>query len=301
MKKMVFSLFLSLLLTILGCGYTSNNTITSDTHHDCNCMADISRSVILVELPGIFNRASSFYSGLFHIYFTDRNYECVPIDLPYRDVPFSKVPAMELGKITLQDDAFFLVGRINYIKGKYPNSKIVLVGHSRGGLLAQMVAAELGDGIDAMILLCPAPPSGISSLSFSGVLTFAGLMKNGLSWRDTPIARTFEATCYGVLDDEMPKEEALAVHRGLVWESGQTFWQLVFDKPEVDDSKITCPILVIGGEKDRLISPSTAKKVADKYGADFALFNTAHYPFYKYEGREAVHFIDCWLKEKLAL
>lgn len=285
-------------LIFLGCSHVSSENNLLSISSDVEYNSGINKPVILIELPGIFNQATKFYEHP-NVFWSKNGYECRPIDLPLRNVLFRNTPPPGLGEITIQDDCQFVVKSIRAIISCYPGFSFVLVGHSRGGLLAQMAAAELGEEIDALVLIDPAPPAGISSISCTGLKAFWPLLNHGISWRNQPIRRSFDSTCYAVLDPSIPAEEAWKIHQGLVWESGRVFWQLAFDKPIIDQRLIKCPVLVIAGARDRLVKVSTAKKVAEKYGADFIAFDTAHYPFYREEGQKVISFVVQWLKIKI--
>jgi pimeloyl-ACP methyl ester carboxylesterase len=69
----------------------------------------------------------------------------------------------------------------------------------------------------------------------------------------------------------MPFESQKSIYDQFVFESGRAaseigFW--IFDSKKaarVDESKVTCPVLIIAGEKDRIVPASITRKVAEKY------------------------------------
>lgn len=266
-------------------------------HNDNNIglLDKISKKVILVLLPGIFN-TSTFYKALFIPYFSRKGYECHPIDLLYRDRAFNQTPYPKLGERTIQDDAAELSERIQVLAQKDTEAKIVLVGHSRGALLAQMVAEKLDGYVGALVLLNPAVPYGINSFSLSGLKTFLCLLKYGKFWRK-PVARSLHSLRYGVLDKDVTEQEAREIYKTQVWESGRIIWQLAFKKPKIDASKIKCPVLIVGGTRDKLISTKMLEKLVDLLRADKKIMDVAHYPFRGDKGRQIIFFIDEWLRK----
>jgi pimeloyl-ACP methyl ester carboxylesterase len=80
----------------------------------------------------------------------------------------------------------------------------------------------------------------------------------------------FEAAEYSMLH-LLPVEEQKAVYDRCVYESGRAaaeigFWLLDFKGgSKVDQSKVTCPVLVIAGAEDRITPASVVRKVAAKY------------------------------------
>lgn len=69
----------------------------------------------------------------------------------------------------------------------------------------------------------------------------------------------------------LPVEERREIYDKFVYESGRTaseigFW--LFDSKgaaKVDESKVTCPVLVVAGAEDRITPASVVRKVAKKY------------------------------------
>ncbi len=62
------------------------------------------------------------------------------------------------------------------------------------------------------------------------------------------------------------------------YESGRAaceigFWLLDPNKAShVDETKVRCPVLVVAGAEDRITPASNVRKVADKYGAEYRVY-----------------------------
>ncbi len=141
------------------------------------------------------------------------------------------------------------------------------MGHSMGGLLAQILGSRgLTKGL---VLLTPASPSGINALKYSVIKSFWSVLTKWGFWHK-PNRLPFEAAVYSMLH-LLPVEEQKAVYDRYVYESGRAaaeigFWLLDFKGgSKVNQSNVTCPVLVIAGAEDRITPASVVRKVADKY------------------------------------
>ena len=143
------------------------------------------------------------------------------------------------------------------------------MGHSMGGLLAQILGSRgLAKGL---VLLTPASPSGINALKYSVIKSFWSVLTKWGFWHK-PNRLPFEAAVYSMLH-LLPVEEQKAVYDRCVYESGRAaseigFWFLDFKgASKVDQSNVSCPVLVVAGAEDRITPASVVRKVANKYEA----------------------------------
>jgi non-heme chloroperoxidase len=198
----------------------------------------------------------------FKPYFEQRDYQCYTPILRYHDIDPKDKPDPGLGTISLIDYAQDLE---EYIRNL--NEKPLLMGHSMGGLLAQILGARgLAKGL---ILLTPASPSGINALKFSTIKSFWEVLIKWGFWRN-PHRLSFKSATYSMLH-LLPEVHKKAAYEKFVYESGRAtaeigFW--LFDSKgaaRVDESKVTCPVLVVSGAEDRITPASVVRKVANKY------------------------------------
>ena len=143
----------------------------------------------------------------------------------------------------------------------------VLVGHSMGGLLAQILA---GRGLaSGLVLLAPAAPWGVLPSSREEVAAAMGLMSLGAFWQEA-IAPDYEIaaeTSLNVLAPERRRE----VFERFVPESGQAlfeamFWMFDVNRASyVNGMRVDCPVLCVGGGEDRVVTAETVHRVAEKY------------------------------------
>ncbi|MBI2719701.1 MAG: alpha/beta hydrolase [Rhizobiales bacterium] len=142
----------------------------------------------------------------------------------------------------------------------------VLVGHSLGGLIAQKLA-ERGK-CRAAILLAPAPAGMLTAqpVALPSYLPMLPSIMAGRPFLPPP------GTCSRIVLNRVPKDYHAAIHGGLVHESGKVYREMMFGAVKVDPAKVKCPMLVIGGEDDRIVSPALVRWTARRYGADLRLY-----------------------------
>ncbi len=147
----------------------------------------------------------------------------------------------------------------------------VLIGHSMGGLIAQLVAART-DNVAAVIALTPAPPAGVFALKASTMKLFRKILFTPKFWKK-PTRLAWEDAYQGVYHG-LPEAEARAHYADMVWESGRATFEIAFwtmDKTKaakLDRDNIKCPVLIMSGAKDRTVNVSVVRASAKKYKGD---------------------------------
>ena len=182
------------------------------------------------------------------------------------------------------------------------HSKPILMGHSMGGLLSQMLAAR---GLaKAIVLLTPAAPRGILALRPSVIKSFWSAMIRWAFWKK-PMRQTFDEAVYSMLH-LLPPDEQKSAYQKFVFESGRAAFEIgfwLFDMKKaamVDETKVTCPVLVISSKEDRITPAPVVKNVAKKYGATYKEFeNHAHWVVSEPGWQDITAFIYDWLKKNI--
>jgi pimeloyl-ACP methyl ester carboxylesterase len=194
--------------------------------------------------------------------FEEQGHRCVATTLPFHDADPRDAPDPRLGSMGLLDYAEVLEGELRRLR-----TKPILMGHSMGGLLAQILAAR---GLaKAVVLLAPAAPAGILVLAPSVIQSFWSIQTTWGFWR-RPVRPTPEEAAYSVLH-LLTEEERQDTYQKFVYESGRTVFEIGYwfldahGASRVDESKVDCPVLVVAGAHDRITPASTARRVALKY------------------------------------
>ena len=213
-------------------------------------------------------------------------------DLPYEEVE-QKVGRVSLGEYT--DDIVKLVESLD--------EPPLVLGHSLGGLIAQLVAEKTK--VSGLILMGTAPAAGIFAFYPSMVICF---YKHFLRWGfwKKPMPPYKHAFCDYCMNNQDPKDKELEFAK-LVPESGFTYFQMALpflDKQKgayVDFNKIHEPVLVITGTDDRMVSPNIAKATAKRYkNSKLEIIQGSDHMYEAPKFRDVtVKIIDTWLEENL--
>ncbi|MBN9531861.1 MAG: alpha/beta hydrolase [Alphaproteobacteria bacterium] len=143
----------------------------------------------------------------------------------------------------------------------------VLVGHSMGGLLAQMLATRCE--IAALVLLSPSAPWGVLPSTMFEVASAGAMFLTGSFWCK-PIAPNYDIAASNALN-LLPPEERRRVFERFVPESGlATFeimnWALDTRRATfVGADDVRCPVLCFSGTEDYVNPPPTVRRVAGRY------------------------------------
>jgi len=202
-------------------------------------------------------------------FFEERGWTCRVPTLRHHDYRPEETPPPELARTSVRNYVDDLEEEIRAL-----GSDVVLMGHSMGGLLVQMLA-ERGLGRVA-VLLTPAAPAGILGLTPSVLRSFARVLLHPGFWKKVTTV-SYGSMVYS-MGHLLPEDERKRVYERLVGESGRaTFeiglWPLDRSRAaRVDAAKVRIPLLVVAGEEDRITPARIVRKVARKYGADFKVF-----------------------------
>ena len=240
-----------------------------------------------------------WYWGNYKQFFEGKGYQCITPTLRYHDMDPKEPPNPQLGTTSLLDYAEDLEEEIRKLD-KLP----ILMGHSMGGLLAQILGSRgLGK---ALVLLTPAAPRGITALKLSVIKSFWSILTWGV-WKK-PMRQNLNGAVYSMLQ-LMSTEEQRETYDRFVYESGRAAFEIGLPfldskgAAKVDETKITCPTLVIAGSQDRITPASVVRKVADKYKSvstykEFA--NHSHWVIAEPGWQEVAEYVSDWLNRVLS-
>ncbi|MEC7120409.1 MAG: alpha/beta hydrolase [Pseudomonadota bacterium] len=194
--------------------------------------------------------------------FEAAGYTCLTPMLPLHDVDPHAEPNPALGQLSLLDYAKSLEQLISSLP-----ERPILMGHSMGGLLAQILAAR---GLaSAAVLITSAPPAGILALKPSVLRTFFPIVSRWKFW-EQPFRFSQASAEFGILGRLSPAQRA-AEFAKFVPESGRAAFEIgywPFDRrraSHIDAKDVTCPMLVIGATEDQITPASVVRQIAEKY------------------------------------
>lgn len=202
-----------------------------------------------------------------------RGWSCEAPDLPYHVPGPKRPPNPELAKQSVADYTRDMAAFVR----RLPEPPVI-VGHSMGGLIAQQLAAQ---GLArALVLLAPAPPWGVLPSTEAELNLAKGLMQAAPFW-DKALNPSFEVAKGDSLASLDPPAQR-HVFDLFSPESGLALFELffwMFDRQRattVDPAAVACPVLVVSGTDDKVISAVTGRKIAALY---------AHATFEEAQGR----------------
>ena len=148
----------------------------------------------------------------------------------------------------------------------------IILGHSMGGLLAQLLSHEMakqGLAVHRLILLSSAAPAGINSLYWSVIRTLGHNFFKFPLWKRCTNLR-MNNIAYGIAQTQ-DQATQLEIYNKRTLESGLASWQMAMwflykNSPSyVDANLIDCPILIVAGSEDRITPFNIQKALAKKY------------------------------------
>ena len=173
----------------------------------------------------------------------------------------------------------------------------VLIGHSMGGFIVQKYL-EMHDA-PAGVLLASNPNFGLWR-GFGRVLRHDPriVIKAFLTWNMRPVVETPARARWALFSADFPEEKLLDYHKYMNDESFRAFIDLLglnLARPK----RVKAPMLVLGAEKDTVISQRDVRATAKAYGTRAEFFpNMAHDMMLEAGWKPVAERILKWLQEK---
>jgi pimeloyl-ACP methyl ester carboxylesterase len=194
--------------------------------------------------------------------FEERGYTAHTPTLRQHELP-SHEGAMKIASLSLRDYTDDLVAFVNSLDGP-----TLLIGHSMGGLVAQLVAARTRQA--GLVAACPAPAAGILGATPTGFRMLLPQLLRPRPWSKPVRPPTFEQFRRWIANTQT-EDIAREIYDGLVCESGRYLWELLLAVPRlstaavVDFAAVTTPVLVMGAECDRMVPAGVVRQTAARY------------------------------------
>ena len=172
-------------------------------------------------------------------------------------------PAVDLGRARIRDFASDVREALAHI------GDAVVVGHSMGGLVAQVVAAT-DPHVRASVFLCSVPPHGIVALTGPLLRQAGAYLPAMLRGRVFAPSR---ADADSLVMNEMDRADRDELFPRFTPDSGTAAREIALGRVAVDAADVVAPVLVAGATHDRISPPSIHPKLVGRYpGADELVF-----------------------------
>lgn len=184
--------------------------------------------------------------------------------LPWHDRPASLPPPPALGEASITAYVDYLVPEAAALGGQEGVGPVIL-GHSMGGLLAQMLAMRVPHA--GLVLLSPAAAANSQSPSLDQARALRHVVLKWGWWHNPTLFDEAGARwgCFNGVPEDVTSAEIAA----LVWDSGRVLAEMALpalygNVTRVDHARLTQPALVVVGSADRLTPPGIARATARK-------------------------------------
>lgn len=230
--------------------------------------------------------------------FSARTYDCHRPSLPHHQPVAGQAEAVAALSISM-----YVQHILDYIAAQNFTQLPVILGHSMGGLIAQLVAAQIP--VAALVLLTPASPAGINAL-VPKVLPFGfSIFSKPRFWKRPQELTPERARRYVVNGLHSSHQEKII--SSFVHESGRAISEIAFwwadgqHSTRVDAAAIQCPVYVLSAGRDSLTPASVVKKVAARYASSTYRHwpERCHWVIDDLDTEDMVYEIDGWLRPVL--
>jgi non-heme chloroperoxidase len=204
----------------------------------------------------------------FQEFFKEQGFECHAPTYRFHDLSDSEARSDALKGLSISDYVDDIAAFIESLGGRP-----IVVGHSLGGLIAQLLSAR--GLIEAGVLINSSIINGTLPTTDMERALGKGFMSAGRFWEEA-LGQDFELlAAYGL--NTMPENQQHEICNRLSTESGNVLFELFFwmydinQTTKIDFESAKAPLLFLSGSEDKVVPPSTARTMAACYG-DLATF-----------------------------
>ena len=233
-------------------------------------------------------------------YFKAQGYEWLAPAWPAHEGPVEVLrknhPDPNLGKLTLSD----VLKHFTRVIQSLPE-KPILIGHSMGGLVAQLLLQC--DLAEAAVAIDSAPPQGVFTTQWP-FLKSNWPHINPFAPQSQPIQMTFPRVQYTFVNSLPLEEQQAAFDRYVVPESRKVPAESLTSTAYIDFKREHQPLLLIAGSADHLIPAALNKRNYARYRntdsiTDFKEFTgRTHFITGQRGWEEVAEHVAAWLKDK---
>jgi len=209
-------------------------------------------------------------------YFNERDFSCKAINLR---------EGLNLKKVHFQD----YVEKVKAIASE----EDIVIGHSMGGLIVQKVAEEAN--IKCGIAICSATPKG---LRYHRNIILASAKFAPKVIRGRPFKQDYGyVRKYALVG--LDEKKAKSAYNEIENDSSIVVFELGMKRIAVDENKVKCPLLFIGTKQDGICTPDLAKRLAEKYNAEYRIYDGCHNFFYNDSWQKIAEEIHSFIKQNI--
>jgi pimeloyl-ACP methyl ester carboxylesterase len=207
-------------------------------------------------------------------YFKDAGYRTIAPAWPEHDAPVAEQrarhPNPRLGALTLDE---VVAQHRDLVRGL--EEPPILVGHSMGGLIVQLL---LQQGLGAAgIAIDSAPPKGVLSLKWSFLKSNWPAL-NPFASADRPIALSFEQFQYAFVNMLSPEGQRAAYEEQYVPESRRVGRGPTTPAAAIDFARERPPLLLVAGADDHIIPASLNRSNYERYRKSPSVTDLREFP-----------------------
>lgn len=225
---------------------------------------------MLILVHGMLSNAAVW--NPFINYFNKRDFSCKAVNLK---------EGLNLRKVHFQD-------YVDKVKAITTEDDIV-IGHSMGGLVVQKVAEETD--IKCGVAICSAAPKGVK---YRGDIVLSSAKYAPQVIIGIPFKQDYRYIRKYMLVG-IEEEKARSIYEKLENQSAIVTYELGMNRISVNEKKVKCPLFFIATKQDEISPPELVQRLADKYHAEYELYDGCHHFFSNDNWREIAegiyHFI----------
>jgi pimeloyl-ACP methyl ester carboxylesterase len=194
--------------------------------------------------------------------FEKRGYTVHTPTLRYHDLPIHD-GAMKIATLSIRDYVEDLVALVRSL-----DTPPLLVGHSMGGLLAQLVAARTRH--TGLVAMCPSPVAGIYATTLTNIRMVRPYFLRSRPWAEPVYPPSYERFRQWFAHTQ-PEDIARQIYDGLVCESGRAICDMFFSTMKLSTATVvgfaavTTPVLIVGADRDPFSPPGVVRQTAARY------------------------------------
>lgn len=223
--------------------------------------------------------------------FAQAGYPCYAVDLIGHGAHTRQNPPQ--GNLKIEHYVSELKKTIAFITTKHDNNKPLVISYSMGGLIAQKTLETTPAA--ALVLISSAAPKGI--FSPPPLRSLLILIKYIImSFFTHLVMPNDKELCYLAFHQLQNEELQMALAR-VVPEYSCAYRQVILSRISIKSSDISCPVLVLGGKQDRMVTLNSNQKLAQKYNAPIKIFeNASHWIIRDHNWQDVCNYILEWVE-----